>query len=189
MNARVGHLEDAACAHGRGCTDTVINAHGRQLISMCNSSGSLLCTGRVPGDETAPFSYKSTARSLGSRIDHVVVSQSLYGMMLACLVNVHRLETDHHPVECTLRLTVQHTQPQPCHGQPLLKRHWQPDLRACQCQQHLQAALTAAASGDVHTAFHSLHTAMGQAADVSGMRATSKQGKPGRTPSKPFFDR
>ena len=197
MNARVGHLEDAACAQGRGCTDTVINAHGRQLISMCNSSGSLLCTGRAPGDESAPFSYKPTVRSPGSRIDHVVVSQSLYSMMLACLVNVHRLESDHHPIECTLRLTLQPTQPQRCHGQPLLKRHWQPDLRAdyfgslqsSQCQQHLQAALTAAASGDVHTAFHSLHTAMGQAADMSGMRATSKQGKPGRTPSKPFFDR
>ena len=63
MNARVGHLEDAACAQGRGCTDTIINAHGPQLISMCNSSSSLLCTSRAPGDESATYSYKSTARS------------------------------------------------------------------------------------------------------------------------------
>ena len=130
MNARVGHPEDAACAQGRGCTNTVINAHGRQLISMCNSSDSLLCTGRAPGDESATFSYKSTARSPSSRIDHVVVSQSLYGTVLACQVNTHRPDSDHHPIECTLRLSVQRTQPQQCHGQPLLQRHWQPRLRA-----------------------------------------------------------
>ena len=197
MNARVGHLEDAACAQGRGCTDTVTNAHGRQLISMCNSSGSLLCTGRAPGDETALFSYKSTARSPGSRIDHVVVSQGLYSMLIACLVNTCRPESDHYPIECTLRLCIQRTQTLQCHGQPFLKRHWQPDLRAdyfgnlqsAQCQQHLQAALSAAACGNVQTAFQSLHTAIGQAADMSGMRVTSKQGKPGETPNKPFFDR
>ena len=130
MNARVGHLEDAACAQGRGCTDTVINAHGRQLISMCNSGGSLLCIGRAPGDESATYSYNFTARSLGSRIDHVVVSQSLYNMVLACLVNMHRPESDHYPIECTLQLSVQRTQPQQWYGQPLLKRHWRLDLRA-----------------------------------------------------------
>ena len=82
-------------------------------------------------------------------------------------------------------------------GQARFKRHWQPDLRAdyfgnvqsSQCQLQLKASLTAADCGNVQAAFQSLHTAIGQAADVSGMTATSRQSKPCRTPNKPFFDR
>ena len=197
MNARVAHLEEAACAQRRGCVDTVINAHGRHLIQMCDSSGSLLCTGRTPGDECASYSYKPTARSPGSRIDHVVVSHSLYDAVAACAVSVQRLESDHHPIECTLRLDVQVVQPQLCRGIPLSRRHWQPDLRAeyCrhlgsqQCQQQLQAAMLAASAGNVHAAFQSLHSAVGQAADMSGMVCVSRRGKSARAPHQPFFDR
>ena len=82
--------------HKGEAAHTITKAHGRHLISMCNSSGSLLCISRAPGDESATFPYKSTARSPGSCIDHVVVSQSLYGMVLACQVNTHRPESDHH---------------------------------------------------------------------------------------------
>ena len=130
MNATMGHLEDVTCAQGRGCTNTVVNTHGRQPISMCDASGGLLCIGRALGDESATLLYKPTTRSLGSHIDNIVVSKKLSAMMLACLVHTHRLESDHHPIERTLGLSVRHTQPQQCHGQPVLKRHWQPDLWA-----------------------------------------------------------
>ena len=197
MNARVAHLGEAACAQQRGCVDTVVNAHGRQLLRMCDSSGSLLCTGRAPGDECAPFSYKPTSRSPGSRIDHAVVSQSLYGAVISCAINAQRLESDHHPIECTLRLHVQYLQPQPCCGYPLSRRHWQPDLRAeyfrhlgsQQCQQQLQAAMVAAQSGNVHAAFQSLHSAVDQAADMSGMVKVSRRGSSASAAHKPFFDR
>ena len=52
--------------------DAVINTHGRQVVDMCATTTSLLCTGRSPGDESAAFSYRASSRSPGSRLDHVV---------------------------------------------------------------------------------------------------------------------
>ena len=57
FNARVGHLEESTCARQRGCTDTIINGHGRRLIGLWSETGTLLCTGRLSGDEHASYSY------------------------------------------------------------------------------------------------------------------------------------
>jgi len=87
FNARVGTVLEAACAQQRGCTDGFVNAHGRQLLQLCQSTATLLCTGRAPGDESAELSFKGNSRSEGSRPDHVVANHTVLQFITSCIVN------------------------------------------------------------------------------------------------------
>ena len=85
FNARVGRLESLACALQREQADTTCNQHGRLLLGLCDTTSTLLCTGRTPGDEAAALSFTMHGGGGGSRIDHVLVSPSVMGYVQVAL--------------------------------------------------------------------------------------------------------
>ena len=196
FNARVGTLLEAACAQQRGCTDSTVNAHGKQLLQLCQSTATLLCTGRAPGDEHAALSFKGNHHSPGSRLDHVVASHDLLPHITHCSVNPARPESDHHPIECTLRMPVGPVPVVQCTGQPLSRRHWRSEMQATYCEQlqsepclnKLQAAEAFVAQGNVQGAFRAFGEALDLAADSSGMpkKVAGKVARP--SAHQPFFD-
>lgn len=177
FNARIGHLEASACAGQRGCTDGVVTAHGRHLLNLCHTTGTLLCTGRTPGDEGAPLSLKAKQNSAGSRIDHVIVSAGLEPFLQFSRVNATRPESDHHPIESELIFPTVPVVLDSCTGSPLPKCHWDAELQDlyCQtllsdaCQVKLHAAEVAAIEGDVTAAFTFLAEGIELGAGLSGM--------------------
>ena len=108
FNARIGDRgNDAGSGHiARGCTDTGVNSYGSKLVELCRLSDCLLCTGIVIGDEGARPTYRATTRSRATRLDHVIVSRA--HAFTECLnytrVNVEQRGSDHHPIECCIRL-------------------------------------------------------------------------------------
>ena len=196
FNARVGRLMESEGAPARGCTDEVVTPHGRQLIRLCQTTHSLLCTGRTMGDESAAYSLRPTARGPGSRIDHVLAPELLLQQISLCMVNSNRKESDHYPLEGTILQTLPPIANAQCTGQPLLKHHWQAGLRVeyCEqlqteaCQAALQQAMQLAADGDLHAAFQKFDAGLCAAAEASGMpEKASGRHKLGRK-HKPFFD-
>lgn len=163
FNARVGHLELPVCAMQTGAADSVVNAHGRQLINLCTSTGALLCTGWTPGDAGAPFSLRHHNGGR-SRIDHVLISPQLGDGIHSCAINQSRTESDHSPIECKLQLSIGIVRATVCSGVSLTKRHWNADcrntyceaLQAPECVAKLQAASQAASHADVTSALHHL---------------------------------
>ena len=176
--------------------DTTCNQHGKLLLSLCDATSTLLCTGRTPGDEAAPLSFTMHGGGGGSRIDHVLVSPSVMGYVQICTVNASRRESDHFPIECTIQLPVAHQAVQRCSGTPLPRRHWNQDarkdychaLQTPRCAHLLQAAQQSGADGDVHAAFQHLSEAVGLAADDAGMPLKRGTHKGVGSTDKPFFD-
>ena len=196
FNARVGNLQEPACARQRGWTDGTANAHGKHFLRFCQVTDTLLCTGRAPGDETAPFSYRAKQNSAGSRLDHVLVSSDLYSSLSYSRVNSVREESDHFPIDSALALQVSPVVLQKCVGRSLPKCHWNPEsqgqyyemLQNSECQSKLQAAEAAANSGEVGAAFTFLQDGLQLAADYSGM-PTKVPGKLShKRVHQPFFD-
>ena len=195
FNARVGHLELPNCAMRAGPADSAVNAHGRQLINLCTSTGALLCTGWTPGDEAAPFSFRHHNGGR-SRIDHVLISPQLRDAMRSCAVTRSRTESDHSPIECQLQLRIGVVCATVCNGVSLTRRYWNADcrntyydaLQAPQCVAELQAASQAASLVDVTSSFHHLSHGVGLAAGASNMPARGVPHKQRIAPHQPFFD-
>lgn len=196
FNARTGRLEEPAFAQQRGCTDSVVNSHGRKLIRLCSETGSLLCTGRLPGDEHAPFSFRSGARQ--SRVDHILVSDGFLSHVQGCTVNIAREESDHAPLEADLCVPVpQGVQAFDCVGVPIRRRHWcterhGPYSQALQnptCVALLHNVEQAVEDNSVDAAVQAFCGVVHMAADQAGMpakRASTKSG-PARA-HQPFYD-
>ena len=93
FNARIGTLPEAGSLQlpARGCTDLVVNSHGRRLISFCQSSGFRLSTGRSLGDRLAPLSFRARRNTQGSRLDHVLASETNASTITYSSVCLHRL--------------------------------------------------------------------------------------------------
>lgn len=196
FNARIGHLEASACAGQRGCTDGVVTAHGRHLLSLCHTTSTLLCTGRTPGDEQAPLSLKAKQNSVGSRIDHVIISAGLASLLQFSRVNPTRPESDHHPIENELIFPIVPVVLDSCTGSPLPKCHWDAQLQDlyCRmllgdaCQVKLHAAEVAAGEGNITAAFNSLAEGIELGAQLSGMPRRGTGKLPQARASQPFFD-
>ena len=172
FNARVGRLEEPALAQERGCTDLVVNSHGRRLIRLCSQTGSLLCTGRLPGDEHAPVSFRAGARQ--SRVDHILVSHEFLSQVQGCTVNTARVESDHAPLEADLCIPMpQNVQYSDCLGVHLTRRHWSvechgPYSQALQSPASvamLQDVVQAATDNNVDAAVQALRGVLEMAAD------------------------
>ena len=195
FNARVGHLELPVCAMRAGAADSIVNTHGKQLISLCTSTGALLCTGWTPGDEAAPFSFRHHNGGC-SRIDHVLISTQLRDAMQSCAINQSRTESDHSPIECQLQFNIGVVCATVCNGVNLPKRHWNADcrnkycdaLQAPECVTELQAASQAASDADITSAFHHLFCGVELAADASDMPARRMPQKKRAALHQPFFD-
>ena len=196
FNARVGRLEESAYARQRGCTDLVVNSHGRRLLRLCSETGSLLCTGRLPGDEQAPFSFKAGARQ--SRVDHIVVSHGFVSQVHGCTVNTARQESDHAPLEADLCVPVPQTIHHPvCVGMSIRRRHWCSERQGTYCQalqspacvELLRNAEQAATENNVDAAVQAFSEAVQMAADVGGMVAKQCSRKADSAQAhQPFFD-
>ena len=196
FNARVGRLEESALAQQRGCTDVVVNSHGRRLIRLCSQTGSLLCTGRLPGDEQAPYSFRATARQ--SRVDHIVVSEGFLSQVQGCTVNAARQESDHHPLEAYLCVSLPQTvQGLDCIGVPISRRHWCAErhgaysqaLQNLACVTMLQSVEQAATRNNVDAAVQAVCGAVQMAADSCGMFAKQPRTRSGPPRAhQPFFD-
>ena len=110
FNARVGNLLESASAGARGCMDATVTAHGRQLIGLYRDTGSLLCTGRTPGNEQAFYSLKPAVNLPGSRVDHVIIPEASFPVLTRCVSCTHRPESEHYPLEGVIILSVSHQQ-------------------------------------------------------------------------------
>ena len=196
FNARVGRLEESASAQQRGCTDLAVNSHGRRLIRLCSETGSLLCTGRLPGDQHAPCTFRAGARQ--SRVDHILVSDVFLSQVQRCTVNTARLESDHAPLEADLCIPVpQRVQELDCIGVPLPRRHWCAEyhghysqaLQSPACVAMLQDVVQAATDNNVDAAAQALRGVVQVAADKGGMPAKQSCDRSGPARAhQPFYD-
>ena len=197
FNARVGHLEESTCARQRGCTDTIINGHGRRLIRLCSETGTLLCTGRLPGDEHASYSYRAIAEDRQSRVDHILVSPDLLSKVQSCHLNEGRKESDHTPLATIVSLPMcLPSEFEQCQGVPIAKRHWSPDNRGLYCEAlKSQACLDlldvvegALSQDNVSEAVQAIQGVIGKAADLSGMPSRRLGRHSRNAQQQPFFD-
>ena len=192
----MGRLEEPALAQQRGCTDFVVNSHGRRLSGLCSQTGSLLCTGRLPGDEHAPVSFRAGARQ--SRVDHILVPHEFLSQVQGCTVNTARVESDHAPLEADLCIPVpQNVQYSDCLGVHLTRRHWcvechGPYSQALQSPASvamLQDVVQAATDNNVDAAVQALRGVVEMAADEGGMHAKQSSSKSGPARAhQPFYD-
>ena len=197
FNARVGHLEESTRARQRGCTDDTVNVHGRRLIRLCSETGTLLCTGRLPGDEDASYSYRAMNHDRKSRVDHVLVSQGLLTKVQSCHLNQDRNESDHTPLETVVSLPIcMSTEFEQCQGVHLEKRVWSQNnhisyseaLRSQDCLGLLGALDGTISQDNVPEAVQALHQIIGTAADISGMPSKPSGRRIGSAQHQLFFD-
>ena len=111
FNARVGTLLDPwAALLGEGIpahrqqADPHVNGHGRLLIQACEDSAMVLCTSRAPSDIPAPASFTSYAQAGTSRVDHFLVSGSLFSDIQSCTVAPARPDSDHAPLVMSINI-------------------------------------------------------------------------------------
>ena len=78
------------------------NKHGSSLLELCSTMGLFMCTGHVPGDEHAPPTFRSTARSAPTRPDHVLACSGIFAKVTSMSVLSHYLGSDHYPLHLQL---------------------------------------------------------------------------------------
>ena len=196
------------CGCGCGCTPRACscrqNEHGRRLLSFCANHDLALCTGRVPGDETATPTWGISGRGTPSRLDHVLVSAGSFDRVLHCTVprGAHlRKDSDHQPIALQWDLARATTHiPFSLTGEPLCTIAWDRryqeayacELQAPAAQAQLASCIAVATSGDLTTCDQLLSNVMSSAALTAGARRSSPglsracSNRP--THSAPFFD-
>ena len=87
--------EDAGCPARRSSDTAAPNSHGRQLLSLCQSSAARICNGRVPGTtsgDATSFGSRGTGRSLA---DYWLASASLLPRLPTMAVDSWGLAAQH----------------------------------------------------------------------------------------------
>lgn len=141
FNAHVGALEDRALdpsgqpvgvACRRGPDPHAVNPSGQCLTNLCLSTGTLLCTGRSAGGETAvPVLPSFTARGARTRPDHCLVSACLFPRVLSSTVLSDVHGSDHLPLSLALAVSSLPTAQSPSdQATPLLRLVWATAQRA-----------------------------------------------------------
>ncbi len=106
FNAKVGNLPDAWVSTfnedipPRQSQDQGTNALGPHLMQLCEDTSMVLCTGRDPLDTPAAPSYPRG----NSRLDHALVSPSLFPFIHACGISSPTQDSDHCPLVMNLHL-------------------------------------------------------------------------------------
>ena len=110
FNAKVGQWHDpygpAAGLPPRGATSKAVDNHGKQLVEFCDATDLVLCTGSIPGDESAHNTW-ARGNCRPSRLDHLLASHDAVGLIRSCHVRQgsnRRYDSDHQPLEITLQL-------------------------------------------------------------------------------------
>ena len=129
FNGRIGSQADCRAGLGRGCTDPVVNTHGRLLLELSGVTGLVICTGAVKGDLEGTPTFKGRCNTRSTRPDHVLMSPDLLPFVASSQVNAGRADSDHLPIELVLDIPViaQPVQSIVCNGQPILRMQWQPN--------------------------------------------------------------
>ncbi len=106
FNAKVGNLPDAWVSTfnedilPRQSQDQGTNALGPHLMQLCEDTSMVLCTGRTPLDTPVAPSYPRG----NSRLDHALVSPSLFPFIHACGISSPTQDSDHCPLVMNLHL-------------------------------------------------------------------------------------
>ena len=175
------------------------DTHGRALVAACQAAGLCVCTGRTPGDEASPPSYRGTQRTQPTRPDHLLARDTAQPFLLEARVCPDQFPglSDHYPIEAQLQLQCQPLPSVRCSGMPLPRRAWQQTAQtdyaqALSTHPALAASGEAAQQDDPGASMQQLYVAIGAAADASGMLARTApapaQPRPGRAFHQPFFD-
>ena len=199
FNGRIGSQADCRAGLGRGCTDPVVNTHGRLLLELSGVTGLVICTGAVEGDLEGTPTFKGRCNTRSTRPDHVLMSPDLLPFVASSQMNAGRADSDHLPIELVLDIPViaQPVQSIVCNGQPILRVQWQPNQQRAYAAAlgsvaapHLAACREAALGGLVDVAFKALETGVRAAATASNMPARTLGAQVGKSPrpSAPFFD-
>ena len=87
--------EDAGCPARRSSDTAAPNSHGRQLLSLCQSSAARICNGRVPGTtsgDATSFGSRGTGRAV---VDYWLASASLLPRLPTMAVDSWGLAAQH----------------------------------------------------------------------------------------------
>ncbi len=166
----------------RGFTDTVFNAHGRQLLGFCQKTGLLLCSGRITGDLDATPTFKARANTQGSRLDHILTTPAAFKLLQYSAVNAHQQGSDHWPIETKGLLHFGGVSLDPAaadDGVPLRRARWRSDRQqqygnALLQGGHLQDIIRHAEEGRLEAAAETFSEAMDAAAAAGHMQAGTK---------------
>lgn len=188
------HIDLVSTSHGENVEIFAgQNAGGRQLVNFAHQLGLHICTGRVQGDIPALVTYRATARSVGTRPDHILVSHSLLQFLNSTQVGAELKGSDHFPLVAKLSLTIPTLHTSPPMGDIVRGITWRNKSRIAfiegleQAGDSLRACATRAQDGNLAEALESFVNVLLACAEHAGMPRCEKIA---RTPScnRPFFD-
>ena len=192
FNARVGSATEGEAS--RGCADTHINHHGRELMKFCRETGMLLGTGRLGGDEDALPTFRAKRGCQSSRIDHLLASPQLFQHIPSCSVHCSRQEpeSDHLPLEALVFVPWRAGNPAALDGTAIERTYWQPHQGVQYAQtldpQRLEACQAAAAEGAVEPAFQLLLQEATRASIAAGMKRSVPTNGAAKRKHEPWYD-
>ncbi len=201
FNAKVGNLPDAWVSTfnedipARQSQDQGTNALGPHLMQLCEATVAMevtsmvLCTGRTPLDIPAAPSYPRG----NSRLDHALVSPSLFPFIHSCGISFPTQDSDHCPLVMNLHLPFTPPSTPSTHsihsGTPVTRWGWDStkrpayanSLHSPACDQLLQHSIHLSSKHQLNQADNAFTSARTSASRSAGFR----QKKPAPSNSTP----
>lgn len=116
LNAGIGNYPSTA-PNGpavRGCTEAIVNQHGRQLSRFSQDNNLALLTSRINGDFMATPTLPARSISHPSTLDNILMSTEHASLARDCHIDFARSDLDHFPLGLVLDL----------HRWPSASPHW-----------------------------------------------------------------
>ena len=119
FNAKIGTLDEVAESHShivhafpdlqrtRTSKFIDVNTAGTLLVDFASATGMIICTGRTQGDEgqASYYSRRHNTRNPCSRLDHFILSPSLFGVLQRCKINPKVPPFDHATISAGFKVT------------------------------------------------------------------------------------
>ena len=118
LNAKIGRMREVshihsgllmahpALSYARRCKFSGVNAAGRLLVELASTCELVLGTGRVRGDDGQRTCLGHDAGVEGSRPDHILMSDKIFGIADCVRITEDRAISDHCPMSMTFRVPV-----------------------------------------------------------------------------------
>ena len=187
FNSRIGTYPmpplSPGCRFGpapRGCTDAIVNGHGRSLINFCISKDLTILTGIVKGDFSAAPTFSARSNSCATRLDHVILPSSDVSHVTMCHIDSTRHDSDHLPIGILLDLpAISGVQPE-LGGHLLRSVKWKSSVRpnyASVITQSLHVLVPSQCfnTADLDSAYQTFSAGLLQKSELAGLRLTSLQ--------------